>query len=92
MHSHANRAGYLELGGCTIGDMLLRLVLSFISVKCHLLTHFAIATSSRHAPSARLPIRHLVYLQFVARVPWVYVASAIARWVGFNSQSQLFGY
>ncbi|KAJ6188535.1 Zinc finger CCCH-type [Penicillium mononematosum] len=23
MHSHANRAGYLELGGCTIGDMLL---------------------------------------------------------------------
>lgn len=29
MHSHANRAGYLELGGCTIGDMLLRLVLSY---------------------------------------------------------------
>jgi hypothetical protein len=27
MKSHANRAGYLELGGCTIGDMLLRLVL-----------------------------------------------------------------
>ncbi|KAI2737311.1 hypothetical protein DTO013E5_6651 [Penicillium roqueforti] len=23
MHSHANRAGYLDLGGCTIGDMLL---------------------------------------------------------------------
>jgi hypothetical protein len=27
MHSHANRAGYLDLDGCTIGDMLLRLVL-----------------------------------------------------------------
>ncbi|KXG48161.1 Zinc finger, CCCH-type [Penicillium griseofulvum] len=23
MHSHANRAGYLDMGGCTIGDMLL---------------------------------------------------------------------
>jgi hypothetical protein len=27
MHSHANRAGYIDLDGCTIGDMLLRLVL-----------------------------------------------------------------
>ncbi|KAJ5513345.1 Zinc finger CCCH-type [Penicillium fimorum] len=25
MHSHANRAGYLDMGGCTIGDMLLSL-------------------------------------------------------------------
>lgn len=85
MHSHANRAGYLDLGGCTIGDMLLRLVLSFISVKCYLLTHLAIATSSQHAPSARLPIQRLVYLQFAARVPWVYVASAIAKWVCSNT-------
>ena len=92
MHSHANRAGYLELGGCTIGDMLLRLVHSFISVKCHLLTHLVIATLSQHAPSARLPIRHRVYLQFAARVLWVYVASAIAKWVCSNTQCLLFGY
>jgi hypothetical protein len=24
MHTHANRAGYLDMDGCTIGDMLLR--------------------------------------------------------------------
>lgn len=92
MHSHANRAGYLELGGCTIGDMLLRLVHSSVSVNCHLLTHLVIATSSQHAPSARLPIQHRVYLQFAAKVPWVYVASAIAKWVGSNTQCPLFGY
>lgn len=85
MHSHANRAGYLELGGCTIGDMLLRLVHSSTSAKCHLLTHLVIATSSQHVPSARLPIQRQVYLQFVARVLWVYVASAIAKWVGSNT-------
>ena len=87
MHSHANRAGYLDMGGCTIGDMLLRLVLLFISVKRFLLTYLAIATSSQPALSVRLPIQHRVYLQFVARVPWVYVASAIAKWVGSNTQS-----
>lgn len=92
MHSHANRAGYLELGGCTIGDMLLRLVHSYIPVKCHLLTRLVIVTSSQHAPSAQLPIRHRVYLQFAARVLWVYAASAIAKWVGSNTQCLLFDY
>ena len=24
MYTHANRAGYLDMDGCTIGDMLLR--------------------------------------------------------------------
>lgn len=92
MHSHANRAGYLELGGCTIGDMLLRLVHPSISVKRHLLTHFVIATSSQRAPNARPPTRHQVYLQFAARVLWVYVASAIAKWVCSNTQCLSFGY
>lgn len=91
MHSHANRAGYLDLGGCTIGDMLLRLVLA-TSSKCYFLTHLAIATSSQLAPSARRPIRHRVYLQFAARVPWVHVASVIAKWVGYDMQCPLFGY
>jgi hypothetical protein len=92
MHSHANRAGYLDMGGCTIGDMLLRWVFLFISVKRRLLTDLAIATSSQLAPSARPPIPHRVYLQFAVRALWVYVASAIEKWVGSNTQCLLFNH
>ena len=36
MHSHANRAGYIDLDGCTIGDMLLRLVLALLICTIHI--------------------------------------------------------
>lgn len=85
MHSHANRAGYLDLGGCTIGDMLLRFVIFAIPRSKLSVADRITVTSSQHALNARLPIRHLAYLQFVAKAPCQYVASAIAKWVGFNT-------
>lgn len=94
MHSHANRAGYIDLDGCTIGDMLLRLVLFSILHLCDriVLTYFAEATLYLPVRSVRLLIRHLVFLLFVVKAQWLSAASVIVKWVGsevFWHQPQL---
>lgn len=97
MHSHANRAGYIDLDGCTIGDMLLRLVLVSVFHFCnyYVLTSLAVATSFLPAQSVRLLILHLVSLLFVVKAQWLSAASVIAKWVGsevFWHQPQLLTY
>lgn len=82
MHSHANRAGYIDLDGCTIGDMLLRLAFDFFHLHdMFVLTLLATATSFLLARSVRLPIRHLVYLLFAVKAQWLSAASVIVKWV-----------
>lgn len=97
MHSHANRAGYIDLDGCTIGDMLLRLVLVsiFHFFDCFVLTSLAVATSFLPVQSVRLLILHLVSLLFVVKAQWLSAASVIVKWVGsevFWHQPQLLIY
>jgi hypothetical protein len=85
MHSHANRAGYIDLDGCTIGDMLLRLALSSLCMMRFFFLTIALATSLPHVQSAQLPTQRPVYLQFAVRVRWLFVASVIVKWVSFRS-------
>ncbi|THC92179.1 hypothetical protein EYZ11_008338 [Aspergillus tanneri] len=73
IHSHSNRAGYLDLDGCVIADLLPRSATGLI---------VDILTVVLFPPvqNAQLLSMRLVLLLFVGRVQWLCVANAIVKW------------
>lgn len=88
IHSHSNRAGYLDLDGCIIADLLPRYVFSVASA--FLVMRRArsdVPTVALFLPvrNARHPSLHLVLWLFVEKTLWLYVDNVIEKWASVSS-------
>ena len=86
MHSHANRAGYLDLDGCTIVDLLPRYIplqktlATLVDYLNRRLISF-IVTSSPPALNVPPLTTLLASLLFAEKVLWLSAATATRKWV-----------
>lgn len=85
MHPNSIRAGYLDLDGCTVADLLPRLVCSRILFCCpcyySLNLHFILVASFPLAPNVQRPSLRLGSVQSEAQALWQYAVNAIGKWV-----------
>ncbi|KAG2025132.1 hypothetical protein GB937_003364 [Aspergillus fischeri] len=78
MHAHSTRAGYLDLDGCTVVDLLP----SVCELRANV-AHIHVVALSRPAQNARPHFPALAWLQFAARVQLLPAVNAITKWVKF---------
>lgn len=76
VHAHAVRAGFLDLEGCVVGDMLPRY--GFTSSSLNITNPTYLAHSSRPAPTAQRPTQHRASSQCAAR-PYQTSAAPVTR-------------